>query len=139
MKLIQLNVMCIVLKIIFQGDEYYCEVKTADSYRGQYSNVTTDNLLMETFILLLRPYQTETLEIILYKNEKKGKYKFSKEIKRIRYIIKDMGEKNIEGIKFTLAENDPNIVFPSHPPIIHPQRYVNIFVDKCSRSQYFYC
>ena len=115
------------------GEEYFCEVKTAESYKGQYSNVTTDNLLMETFLLLLRPYQPETLEIIVYHNEKKGKFKFAKEIKRIRYNINenDMGEKNIEGIRFILVMNDPIISFPSHPPKVHPKRYVNIFVDRC--------
>jgi hypothetical protein len=77
------------------GEEYFCEVKTADSYRGQYSSVTSDSFLMETFNLLLRPYQTETLEIILYHNEKKGKFKFSQEIKRIKYTIGDMGDNNI--------------------------------------------
>jgi hypothetical protein len=113
------------------GEEYYCEVKTADSYQRQISNVTTDNILMETFNLLLRPYQVETLEIILYQNEKKGEYKFSKEIKRIKHKIGEMGEQNIDGIKFTLAMNDPNITFPQHPPFINEKRYINIFVDKC--------
>ena len=113
------------------GDEYFCEVKTADAYKGQLSNVTYDNLIMETFTFFLRPYQPETLEIILYHNEKKGKFKFSREVKRIRHTIKEMGEKNIEGIRFTLVMNDPNIIFPNHPPFIFPKRCVHIYVDRC--------
>ena len=66
---------------IIEGDEYYCEVKTVDSYKGQYSNVTTDNLLMETFILPLRPYKEEILEIILFHNEKKVNLNFQKKLK----------------------------------------------------------
>ena len=113
------------------GDEYFCEVKTADAFKGKLSNVTYDNLIMETFNLLLRPYQIETLEIILYRNEMKGKFKFAKEVKRIRHTIGEMGEKNIEGIKFILAMNDQNITFPHHPPFISPKRCVHIYIDRC--------
>ena len=114
-----------------EGEEYFCEVKNAAANKGQLSNVTNDNLLMETFILLLNPYKEETLEIILYHNERKGKHKFAKEIKRIKHKILEMGEKNIDGIKFTLALNDPNISFPPHPPMILAKRFVHIYVDRC--------
>jgi hypothetical protein len=114
---------------IEKGKEYYCKIKTADSYKGQISNVFTDNLLMEAFNLLLRN-QTETLEIILYQNEKKDGYKFSKEVKRIKHIIENMSEKDIDGVKFSLAMNDPNITFPPHPPIVNEKRYVYIYVDR---------
>jgi tRNA(Ile)-lysidine synthetase-like protein len=117
---------------IIEGNEYFCEVKTVDALKGQFSNITTDNLLMETFDLKLRN-QEEALEIILYQNEKTGKYKFSKEIKRIKYDINfnDLGEKNINGIKFTLSLKNQNIDFPRHPPFINPKRYIHIYVDRC--------
>ena len=89
------------------------------------------HLMMEEFILPLRPFYTETLEIILYQNERKGRFKFSKEIKRIRCPLDEMGDKNIDGIKFTLAKNDPNISFPKHPPVIYNRRYAHIYVDRC--------
>ena len=117
---------------IIEGNEYFCEVKTVDAFKGQFSNITTDNLLMEAFDLKLRN-QEESLEIILYQNEKIGKYKFSKEIKRIRYNINlnDMGEKYIDGVKFTLVLNGQNISFPKHPPFINPKRYIHIYIDRC--------
>ena len=117
---------------IKEGKECYCEVKTVDSYQRQFSNITTDNILMETFNLLLRSNQEETLEIILYQNEMKENLKFGKEIKRIKYKIEEMGEKNIDGIKFTLVMNNPNITFPQHPPFINNKRYVHIYVDRCT-------
>ena len=120
---------------LIEGNYFYCEIKTADANKGVLSNVTTDNLLMEAFDLKLRN-QEEILEIILYQNEKKGDYKFSKEIKRIRYNINlnDMGEKNIDGIKFTLILNDQNANFPKHPPVIKDKRYIHFYIDRCLSS-----
>ena len=116
---------------IINGKEYYCEVKTVDSYKGQASNVYTDNLVMETFNLLSRVNQPETLEIILYQNEKKDDYKISKIIKKIKCEINEMGEKYVDGVKFTLAMNDPKITFPSKPPFINEKRYYHIYVNRC--------
>jgi hypothetical protein len=79
----------------------------------------------------MRKEQQETLEIILYQHELKGIYKFQKEIKRIQYQVKELGQKCIEGIKFTLAINQPHSVFPQSPPVIFEKRYVHIFVDCC--------
>jgi len=86
---------------------------------------------MVTFDLMLRN-QKEALEIILYKNDKNDKYKISKEIKRIRYNINlnEMGEKNIEGVKFTLILNEQNINFPKHPPFIREKRYIHLYYDR---------
>jgi len=64
---------------------------------------------METFSFKLRNNdKEEILEIILYQNEKKGKFKFSKEIKRYKYTInlEDLGEKNVNGTKFVLFLED---------------------------------
>ena len=41
-----------------------------------------------------------------------------------------MGEKNINGIIFTLSMSDPNIIFHQHSPFINSKRYVYIYVDK---------
>ena len=115
-----------------QGEEYYCEVKTIDSVKGQFSKITTDNLIMEKFDLLMRPSQSETLEIIIYQLEKKGKFKISKEIKRIKYLIEELGEQYIDGIQFSLQMNeDPNTNYPKHPPILFSKRYVHILVKDC--------
>ena len=116
---------------IIPGDEYYCEIKTIDSYKSQISQVFTDYILMETFDILLRKGQQETLEIILYKHEIKGKYKFPKEIKRIHYPIQELGQKCIGGITFTLAMNEVSSIFAKPPPRIFPKRFVHIFVDCC--------
>ena len=115
-----------------QGEEYYCEVKTIDSVKGQFSKITTENLIMEKFDLLMRPSQSETLEIIIYQLEKKGKFKISKEIKRIKYLIEELGEQYIDGIQFSLQMNeDPNTNYPKHPPILFSKRYVHILVKDC--------
>ena len=115
-----------------QGEEYYCEVKTINTFKGQLSKVTNDNLIMEKFVILARKFQNETLEIILFKLEKKGKYKFSKEIKRIKYLIEELGEHEIDGIKFTLQMNeDPNTKYPEHPPVSFPKRYFHILLEDC--------
>ena len=116
-----------------QGEEYYCEVKTIDSVKGQISILTRDNLIMEKFVLFTRKCQTETLEIIIYQLEKKGKYKYSKEIKRIKYAIEELGEHEIDGVKFTLQMNEePDAKYPEHPPSLFPKRYVHLFLDECS-------
>ena len=35
-----------------QRKEYYCEVKTIDTFKGQVSKITKDNLIMEKFEFL---------------------------------------------------------------------------------------
>ena len=120
-----------VQNISLQGKEYYCEVKTVDSYKSQISKVFMDGILMETFDILMRKEQQETLEIILYQHELKGEYKFPKEIKHIYYPIQELGQKCIEGITFTLVLNQPKEIFALPPPIIFPKRYIHIFVDCC--------
>ena len=86
--------------------------------------------------MLCKKQQTETLEIILYQIEKKDKFKFFKEIKRIKYLIEELGEHEIDGIKFTLQINeDPNNNYPEHPPVIYPKRYVdNSFINNVKKS-----
>ena len=124
---------CYLEKIegIIPGTEYYCEIKTVDSFTSQTSKVFTDGILMETFDILMRKEQPEILEIILYQHEIKGQYKFPKEIKRIQYPIKELGQLYIEGFKFTLAINQPKEMFTPPPQIIFPIRYFHIYVDKC--------
>ena len=112
-------------------DEYFCEVKTVDSYAKYISKVFLDNIVMESFDFLMRKGQQETLEIILYKHELKGKYKFPKEIKRIQYPIKNLGEIIYNGFKFTLSINQNSLIFPKAPSIIFPTRYLYIYVDCC--------
>ena len=119
------------VKDIIPNDEYYCEIKTIDSYKSQISKVFTTGILMETFDILLRKGQLETLEVILYRHESKGKYKFPKETKRIRYPIQELGEKSIEGFKFTLSLNQPSTIFPQPPLLVFPKRFVHIYVDCC--------
>ena len=116
-----------------QGAEYFCEVKTVDTIKGKISKVTNDNLIMEKFVLLCRKQQTETLEIILYQIEKKDKFKFFKEIKRIKYLIEELGEHEIDGIKFSLQINeDPNNNYPEHPPVIYPKRFIHLLIEECN-------
>lgn len=66
-----------------QRKEYYCEVKTIDTFKGQVSKITKDNLIMEKFEFLCRKLQSETLEIISYKIEKKINLNFQKKFKRL--------------------------------------------------------
>ena len=113
-----------------QGAEYFCEVKTIDTIKGKISKVTNDNLIMEKFVMKKKKQQNETLEIILYQIEKKDKFKFFKEIKRIKYLIEELGEHEIDGIKFSLEMNeDPNKKYPEHPPVIYPKRYIHLFIE----------
>ena len=115
-----------------QGEEYFCEVKTIDSPQRQTSTITTDNLIMEKFEIYTRKSITETLEIIIYQLEKKGKFKYSKEIKHIKYPIEEIGEHEIDGVKFTLQMNeDSNEKYPEHPPITFPKRYVHLYIEEC--------
>ena len=114
-----------------EGEEYYLEVKLADSYKPQISKVFMDNILMEPFDFLMRIDQQETLLIILYQHKIKGKFKFPLEIKRILYPIKDLGEQCIDGIKFTLALNQPHTIFAPPPPVIFPKRYIHLYIDCC--------
>lgn len=114
-----------------QRKEYYCEVKTIDTFKGQVSKITKDNLIMEKFEFLCRKLQSETLEIISYKIEKKNKFKFSKEIKKIKYLIEELGEHEIDEIKFSLQMNeDPNKKYPEHPPVSFPKRYIHLFIEE---------
>ena len=117
--------------IIQGGKEYYLEVKTVDSNKSQISKVFMDNILMEPFDILMRTGQQETLSIILYQHEIKGAYKFPLEIKRILYPIKDLGEQSFDGIKFTLALNQPHSIFSPPPPVIYSKRYIHLYVDCC--------
>ena len=110
------------------GSEHFCEIKMVDSYKSQISKVFFDGILMETFDFLMRKEQQETLEIILYQHELKGTYKFQKEIKRIKYPVKELGQIYIDGIKFTLALNQSHSIFPQPPPVIFEQRYVHIYL-----------
>ena len=114
------------------GGEYYCEVKTIDSIKGKFSKVTFDNLIMEKFNLPLRKNQNETLEIIINQIEKKGKFKFAKEIKRIKYEIEELGEHEIEGIKFALQMNCPDVKYPEHPITLYPKRYIHLLIEECN-------
>ena len=113
------------------GKEYYCEIKTFETYNSQISKVFMDGVLMETFNILMRKGQQETLEIILYQQEVKDDYKFSKEIERILYQVQDLGKKCIEGIIFTLALNQPSTAFPPPHPVIYPKRYIHLYIDRC--------
>ena len=120
-----------IQNIPLEGNEYYLEVKLADSYKSQISKVFMDNILMEAFDFLMRIGQQETLLIILYHHELKGKYKFPVEIKRILYPIKDLGDQCIDGIKFTLALNQPHTIFTPPPPVIFSKRYIHLYIDCC--------
>ena len=70
--------------------------------------------------------------LIINQIEKKGKYKFAKEIKRIKYEIEELGEHEIEGIKFALQMNCPDAKYPEHPITLYPKRYIHLLIEECN-------